>query len=651
MRKWILVVSLLCVPAVSYAQTQFDVGAFIREDAFRDITISPAGDYYAATIPLEDRTALVVMQRSNLKVTASVAMGKNSHIEDFVWVSPTRLVISMSMKYGSEDKPYPTGELFGINADGSGKGMLVGQRKQAMQAGSRIQVAKSQDVAATLVDELTEDENNVIVAISPFLDDPVTWAEKMDVRNGRRIPITKAPVRNAKFTTDNLGVVRFAHGAGPDNNNKLYYRAGNNSEWRQINDESGDGHRELPIGFSADNKIAYMEVEKSEGPNAVAAYDTESGEYKELLRDSVVDPYAIIYGLGSRIPVGAKYMQGKPKARFFDENSVESRLYRSLEEAFPGESVYITSTTTDGRLALVQTYSDRNPGDFYLFDTASKKASHVVSRRDWVDPEHMGVMRPFEFKARDGVVIRGYVTLPPGSSGKAAPMVVLPHGGPYGEWDAWGFDSHIQMLAKAGYAVLQPNFRGSGGYGRRFQEMGARQWGGTMQDDLTDATRWAIQSGIADGSRVCIYGGSYGGFAALSGAAKEPGLYRCAIGYVGVYDLPMMHTVGDIQERQSGENYLENWVGDPKSLAAVSPTNMADRIKVPVFLAAGGEDKRAPISHSRLMERKLVSAGVSVETLYFETEGHGFYTEAHRREFYEKLLAFLDKNLHPTKEK
>ena len=172
-----------------------------------------------------------------------------------------------------------------------------------------------------------------------------------------------------------------------------------------------------------------------------------------------------------------------------------------------------------------------------------------------------------------------------------------------------------------------------------------------MQDDLTDATRWAIQSGYADPSRICIYGGSYGGFAALSGVAKEPGLYRCAIGYVGVYDLPMMYAVGDIQNHRSGENYLESWVGNSKSLAAVSPTNMADRIKAPVFLAAGGEDRRAPISHSRLMERRLVSSGSPVETLYFETEGHGFYTEAHRREFYEKLLEFLDKNLQPTDEK
>ncbi|RZA33746.1 MAG: S9 family peptidase [Lysobacteraceae bacterium] len=636
---------LACSAIALQAQAKVDVGSFIRDDDFGDITISPSGEYYAATVPLEDRTGLVVMRRSDLTITASITMGKNSHVEEFTWVSPTRLIIGMSMKFGSEDTPHLTGELYGMNADGSGKGLLVGQRAQVQRAGTRIQPAKTQDVVATLIDSLKGEDDKVIVGISPFVDDPVTRAERMDVRNGRRTPITRAPVRNASFMTDNAGVVRFALGAASDNSNELYYRANDDSDWKLINDEAVSGRLDIPLGFSADDKIAYLQVERNAGPDAIVAYDTATGAQKELLRDAVVDPYAILYGLGNRVPVGAKYMQGKPRSMFFDEKSPEARLYRSLESAFPGESVHITSSTDDGRLALVQTYSDRNPGDFYLFDTASKKASHVSSRRKWFDPDEMGAMKPFEFKARDGTTVHGYLTLPPGSSGKNLATIVLPHGGPFGIQDYWGFDGDTQMLAMAGYAVLQPNFRGSGGYGRHFKVMGARQWGGSMQDDVTDATRWAIESGIADPSRICIYGASYGAFAALSGVAKEPGLYRCAVGYIGVYDLPMLFKLGDTQESKSGETYLLDWIGDAKSVAAVSPTNMADRIKTPVFLAAGGEDDRAPIAHSRLMERRLIAAGVPVETLYFDTEGHGFYTEPHRREFYEKLLAFFDRNL------
>lgn len=199
-------------------------------------------------------------------------------------------------------------------------------------------------------------------------------------------------------------------------------------------------------------------------------------------------------------------------------------------------------------------------------------------------------------------------------------------------------------MASRGYAVLQVNFRGSGGYGHAFQRAGFKQWGGAMQDDLTDATRWAIQQGITDPKRICIYGGSYGGYASLMGVAKEPDLYRCAVGYVGVYDMPMMYGRGDIQHWQSGTNYLEDTLGRD-NLEVISPTRLASKIKVPVFLAAGGEDKRAPIEHSEKMEKALRDAGVPVETLYFDTEGHGFYTEEHNREYYTRLLAFLDKHI------
>jgi dipeptidyl aminopeptidase/acylaminoacyl peptidase len=166
-----------------------------------------------------------------------------------------------------------------------------------------------------------------------------------------------------------------------------------------------------------------------------------------------------------------------------------------------------------------------------------------------------------------------------------------------------------------------------------------------MQDDVTDATRWAISQGHADPARVCIYGASYGAYAAMMGAAREPGMYRCAAGYVGVYDLPMMHTTGDIQRSGSGSTYLKEWLGSPKDVAEVSPVNLADRIKVPVFLAAGGEDERAPIQHTKRMEAALQKAGVPVESLYYSSEGHGFYTDPHRREYYGKLLAFLSRSL------
>jgi len=254
-------------------------------------------------------------------------------------------------------------------------------------------------------------------------------------------------------------------------------------------------------------------------------------------------------------------------------------------------------------------------------------------------------VRPVALKARDGLPLHGFLTVPSGSDGRNLPMVVMPHGGPFHVFDNGQYDRETQILAAAGYAVLQVNFRGSGNYGRAHAQAGAQQWGAAMQDDVTDATRWAIAQGIADARRICIYGASYGAYAAMMGAAREQGLYQCAAGYVGVYDLPLMFARGDVQERDSGVTFLREWLGDPAKLGAVSPVNLATQIKVPVFLAAGGEDKRAPIQHTERMEAALKRAGTPVESLYYKTEGHGFYTLAHRTEYYDKLLAFLSRSL------
>ena len=644
---------LIAVPA---ALAQVDIDAFIKKDKFHDIQLSPNGDYYAATVPLEDRTALAIMRRSDNVLTATVALGKNTHVSSFHWVNPQRVLIAIEEKFGALDDPRPTGELYAINADGGEAELLVGFRVTSAGPGTRIQPKTVENVAAFLVDDLPGDDKHVIIAVWPFGTEPYTRAERLDVYTGRRTAVARAPVRRADFVTDNAGVVRFASGAGADNIRKLYYRVGDGDDWKLIADEGVGGNVESAIGFSADNRTAYLQVEQKKGPDAIVAYDVATGERKQILRDAVADPSWVIYGGGSRalmnsVPVGVGYVAGTPRRQFFDPSSKDATLYKLLENAFPGQTAVIASTTTDGKTALVEVSSDRNPGDFYLFQVDAKKAEYLLSRREWFDPEKMASVRPFQMKARDGVDLHGYLTLPYGSAGKQLPMVVMPHGGPFGIADVWEFDSQSQMLAQAGYAVLQVNFRGSGGYGRWFREAGAKQWGLAMQDDVTDATRWAIQSGVADASKICIYGGSYGAYAALTGVAKEPDLYKCAVGYVGVYDLPMMHTRGDTQTARWGETYLREWIGERTEVAAVSPTNMADRIKVPVFLAAGGEDQRAPIEHSELMERRLKAAGVPVETLYYKTEGHGFYTQAHQREYYTKLLDFFSRHLGGAKAK
>lgn len=625
---------------------------FLRLDRFQQVKISPKGTYVAATVPVDDKTVLVILKPGQAKPMAHFNMRGKTHVIDFWWVNDDRVLFALGEKQGGLDKPQSLGEIWGMNADGTKETMLVGGAARATSlitgadsVSARTNSARKEAVFAVMEDTLLNDDQFVLVSVYRP-GSPITTLERMNVDTGARSQVARAPMKYAGFYTDHAGHVRFAFGESETNRSRLYFRANDDADWSVLNDAADSGIDLTPMGFSADDRIAYLRKGMPKGPDAVMAYDIGTGKMTEVSRDERFDPAGLVYAVGGLAPIGVVYLTPTPKVVYFDPESADARLHRAVSSAFPGEWVSLRGLATPNGDVLMQVMSDRNPGDFYLFNTKSKNAALFISRRDWIDPARMATTQGFHFQARDGLRIDGLLTLPPGSDGKRLPVVVNPHGGPFGISDGWGFGNERQLLANAGYAVLQVNFRGSGGFGESFERAGYKQWGRAMQDDLTDATRWAIQQGIADPNRICIYGASYGGYASLEGVTKEPDLYRCAIGYVGVYDMPMMYHDGDIPERLFGRNFLKETLGE-ENLDAISPDMHADRIRVPVFLAAGGEDQRAPIEQSKRMEQALRRAGKSVETLYYPEEAHGFYTPEHNREFYSRVLAFLKANIGP----
>lgn len=636
--------ALVACSLLAVAQAQVVLDPFVEDDSIRDIKISPTGTHFAAVLPSGEYSAIAVMRRDDRTVVGSMRLPRNNHIADFWWVNDERLVFSLAERFGSRDTPTPTGEIYGMNLDGSRQQLLVGYRVRSGQTGTNIRSgAKEEFVHARVVDLLRDDPRSILVAISPFTGDPQTRVDRMDVYTGRRTTIATVPVTRANFVADSSGEVRMAVGARTDNQLQLYYRPARGSDWTLINHQGASGRAEYPIGFSEDGRTAFLQSTRPQGPDAIVAYDTASGERREVLRDEVVDP-EIMYRPGTSVPIGALFTGARPRMAFFEETSDDARTFRMLEQAFPGQTLRVASSTWDAATKMVAVSSDVDPGSFYTFETATKKAGFTFGLRDKIDPREMAPMQAVSLQARDGLTLHGFLTRPAGAT-TAGPLVVLPHGGPFGIHDDWTFYPEVQLLAAAGYSVLQVNFRGSGHHGHAFQQAGARQWGLAMQDDLTDATRWAIEQGHADADRICIYGGSYGAYAALMGAVREPALYRCAVGYVGVYDLQQMRQ----QDRRTGRwvgTWMDEWVGsDTAQLAQTSPNLQADRIRVPVFLAAGGRDEIAPVEHTRRMERALKTAGVPVESLYVATEGHGFYAPENRRAYYTKLLEFLATHL------
>lgn len=630
-------------PALAQAPKPLDIEDFIREDKFKELTMSPKGTYLAVTVPVEDKTMLVVIKPGDPKPLMRMEpRGKKSHVLDVTWVSDERLIYFVGVRDQLDEGDAFITESWAINADGKRAVQLSGfsgaeKLDVSVRTGPRKEIFNFYTV-----DTLPDDDDNIIVAVNR-LGTPYTTVERMNVNSGSRLKLSQPPIKNARFGTDNAGEVRFASGFDTDQVEKLYYRKSSDSDWVLINDEGKSGKEMFPVGFSADNAIAYLLSDELTGPDSIVGYDTATGAFKTLIHDSLASPSSIINPIGKRYPIGAVFAGAKPRYEYFDPDSPDAKAHRALQRAFPGQVVLTGKDVTAKNEVLIHVYGDREPSGYYAMNLATRKVEPMMFAADWLAPEKLSSMRDVVFDARDGRKIPALLTLPLGGGEKNLPLVVFPHGGPFGVMDAWDYDSVGQMLASHGYAVLQVNFRGSNGYGREHAVAGYKQWGLKMQDDLTDATRWAIAQGVADKDRICIYGASYGGYAALMGPIKEPGLYKCAVGQVGVYDLAKVKA-----DDAKGDDYLRTFFAltfNDGDLASLSPNKLASRVGIPVFLSAGKEDEIAPIEHTEMMESALKAAGVPVETLYFTDEGHGIYKRENKAKFYTQLLTFLNKHL------
>jgi dipeptidyl aminopeptidase/acylaminoacyl peptidase len=405
------------------------------------------------------------------------------------------------------------------------------------------------------------------------------------------------------------------------------------------------GELVVPWLISEDNQwLFFTGIHESESTTALYKLNLGTREAVKVRGVDGVDVADLVTDLTGRRIVGVVTEIDKPEAHWLDETDRAAKMHRSLAKTFPGHVVSIVSTSRDGFRAIVFVYSDVNPGDYYLFDSRAMHMDYLFAASRWIAPEKMRRKEPFVFKARDGVTLHGYLTKPSGAA--PHPMVVLPHGGPHGVRDRWNYEWDVQLLANRGYAVLQVNFRGSDGFGVEFEASGYREWGGKMQDDITDATHWAIDNKLADPARIGIFGISYGGYAAMMGAVREPKLYRCAIGYAGVYDLELMFVEGDAPQSRLGRSYLAAALGnDVAQLRSRSPANNAAQIQVPVLLIHGKEDGRADFKHAKKMKAALEANRKQFEWMALRREGHGVYDEETRREVYERILKFLDRNL------
>ncbi|MCL2912873.1 S9 family peptidase [Shewanella corallii] len=622
------------VSFVSVAATP-DVKDFVRHSEFHNVKISPDGKHLAVLMNNDGGKSLAFLNTKTLQPVFALKADRKDLPENFYWVNDERVVVQVGRSHGSLEKPFVTGELFAINYDGSKARMIAGYR-------SKGGMALSAD-AYFLLDNLDGDEKHILMYRRTINKSGGALPEvvKLNVYNGRERKIKRAPVPYGSFLIDNHGVPRFATGMTSDGKTKLYYSPAKGEDWELFKDEFA-GEFE-PLGFSSDNDSVYVLQSEDGGTKGLYQYNLKTGKSSELYRSEIADPtYAISSNLNE--VYGLRMDEDFPTYLFIKPDTKEAQVHKALVGAFNGDAVEITSKTRDGKQMVVWVNGDRNPGAFYLVDTDKLSARFLLAARPWLKADQLAMTEPFRLKTPDGLQLNGYLTLPQGKQ-KDLPTIVMPHGGPHAR-DYWGFHPDAQMLASQGYAVVQVNFRGSTGYGQRFEQAGWGEWGNKIQDDITLATQYAIQSGVADKDRICIYGASFGGYSALQSAIREPELYKCAIGYVGVYDLPMLYDEGDIRSIKWGDAYLDKTLGtDVASQQSQSPARNVDKLKAPVLIVHGEDDERAHIEHAYALRDALDKKGHPYEWLVKDKEGHGFYNEENILEMYQTMLRFLDTHI------
>ncbi|MFT3868318.1 MAG: alpha/beta fold hydrolase [Nibricoccus sp.] len=451
------------------------------------------------------------------------------------------------------------------------------------------------------------------------------------------------------YMCDNMGKLAYAF-TDKDGFTKMHWL--DNREWRtspiNFDDDtvivgSGDNPRQIVVVSGPRNRSE---------PRSLRLVDATTGkEIEELLKDKNYD----FDGWLQRDPVshniiGAVYSCETPVAVWFNE---EYRLLQTvLNSFFPGLIVRIQQSDPKRERFLVSTFSDRQPVIYYTVNLKTKEVGLFKKSRPWIDPKRMRPMKIIKFKTRDGIVLDTYLTLPEGASKEnPAPLVVLPHGGPYLR-DDWGFDPEVQFLASRGYAVLQPNFRGSTGYSWKFPREDDYDFL-KMSNDVTDATRTALKTGLVDPSRVAIMGGSFGGYLAVSGVAHEPDLYRCAVTICGVFDWEKMLKDAKYNQFDSPRYvYLKRHLGDPRKnrylYEAISPINFVGNIKVPVFVYHGKDDWNVDVTQSKNLISLLEKHRVPHEKLLLANEGHGIGHLKEKVKVMEQIEEFLRKNLTPS---
>lgn len=627
-------------PPYAFAADPVPVESFARLPRVGSVTFSPSGNYLAVLRSEDGQTRLVTQSASGADAHVVVTSDNSDYfIKWFEWVNDERLLVSI--RFASTRNRVETAEtrLVSVNRDGTG----------ANQELMRSVYSQFQD---RVVAFLPDDPKHVLIALDATIpNSPNVY--RLNVESGARSLVQANPGnaegfrRIHEWMADRAGLVRLGIG-GRNTMQRIIVRSSGSDEWRELAEFDFTKEAGItPLGFDHDPDVLYvralhdgrqaifkLRVDQPDAPRELVAADPEydiSG--------------ALIYSRWLHSVVGVSYAAEGIRTVYWDKQA--QAVQARIDHALPNCRNVIVSSSHDGRRHVVVSGNAVQPAQYFIFDRERDRVVKFADSRPDVDAGKMAVPTSVTIQARDGLALHGYLTAPLGRDERAMPLVVFPHGGPSArDTDRW--DSWTQLFASRGWAVLQVNFRGSSGYGDDFLRAGFQRWGREMQDDLTDAVRWAVQENIANASRICIVGAGYGGYAALMGAVKTPDLYRCAISVAGLTDLRRY-----VDERRffvrgevAADALIGRWWSDRDRLNETSPVTHAKEIRTPLLLMHGVSDVVVPVEHSREMVEAMKAAGVQNYRYVELPQGdHWLSREPDRLRVFQEMETFLKAHL------
>ena len=624
MKKLILAGLLMLTTLAPLAQ-QSEVPLIPMKDFFRNAEkrsyqISPDGDYLSFMQPVNARMNVFIQKIGEDEIT-QITFATERDIAGYFWKGNNRII------YVQDSKGDENFRLFAVDRDAKNQKDLTPFDK----------------VRAGIVDDLEDIPNEMLIQLNK--ENPQVFdVYRVNVNTGDMTVVGQNPGNITGWQTDHDGKLRVAI-TTDGVNTSILYRDNEQQEFKTLITTSFK-ETLAPLFFTFDNENLYMSSNIGRDKAAIVEYDIANNkEVKVLYENPDYDVSGLNYSRKRKELTYSNYVGWKQEYYFFDKEAKE--IFNDLTSKLPGKQIAITGVNKNEDKLLIRTYSDKSLGAYYFYNVKTKELKKLTEVSPWLNEENLSDQKPITYKTRDGLTINGYLTLPKGADPKNLPVVINPHGGPWYR-DAWGFNPEVQFLANRGYAVLQMNFRGSTGYGKEFWEKSFKQWGKTMQDDISDGVLWLINEGIADPKRVAIYGGSYGGYATLAGLAFSPELYACGVDYVGVSNLfTFQNSIPPYWE--PFKEMLYEMVGHPQKdsllLRDASPVFHVDNIKAPLLIAQGLNDPRVNKDESDQMVEALKKKGIDVPYMVKDNEGHGFRNEENRFDFYGAMEQFFFKHL------